>query len=51
MKQINKKLIKNLYSLLDKKNPEKVTLMMEALVGMLRNQRDSNSVDVEVSIF
>lgn len=51
LKNIDKKLIKRLYKLLEDKTPEKIVKMMEALVGMLRNQRDTNCVDVEVQIF
>lgn len=49
-KEINPKLVKKLYKLLEKKSPEKITTMLEALVGLLRNSEMSSNKDVEVCI-
>lgn len=47
-KEINPKLVKKLYKLLEKKTPEKITTMLEALVGLLRNSENCSPKDVEV---
>lgn len=37
--------------MLEKKSPEKITTMLEVLVGLLRNAENCSNRDVEVSIF
>ena len=37
-----------MYKLLEHKTPEKITIMIEAVVGMLRNVRETNAQDVEL---
>jgi hypothetical protein len=48
VRKITPSLVKNLYKLLEKKSPEKISLLVEALIGMLRNTRETSNIDVEV---
>lgn len=48
LKKMTPKLTKKLYKLLSSKSPEKIVLLMEALVGMLRNVKECSQTDVEV---
>ena len=42
-KEITPKLVKQLFSLLEKKTPEKICRMLEAFVGLIRNSEASNN--------
>jgi hypothetical protein len=48
-KEITPKLVKQLYAVLEKRSPEKICTMLEALVGLLRNTEVGTNQDVEVS--
>jgi len=47
-KKITPKLSKQLYKLLENKTPDKITILMESLVGLLRNVKDVSNNDVEL---
>jgi len=49
-KEITPKLVKNVYTLLEKKSPEKIVQMLEAVIGILRDRVACSNVDVEVKI-
>ena len=50
-KELNPKLLKQVYSLLENKRPEKVVTLMESFIGLLRNSGEVQPGDVEVNIF
>lgn len=47
-REIQPDTIKKLYSYLEKKNNQAMIFVIEALVGLLRNERRSNPVSVEL---
>jgi hypothetical protein len=47
-REITPKLIKQLYSLLERKSPPKITQMVESLAGLLKNTEEPTNEDVEV---
>ena len=49
--EFSQKLLKNLFELLEHKSPHKIVLMVEAVVGVLRNQTKVSNIDVEVRFF
>lgn len=46
--KITPALIKDLYTLLEKKSPPALIAVLEAMVGLLRNSENANKIDVEL---
>lgn len=47
-KELTPKLVKQVYKLLEKKRPEKIVILIECFIGLLRNSSEVESADVEL---